>query len=497
MKISKDTPTILLGENKESFDASIKDLLEKRGIVVYECPDGIEVVRKAFTESPNLIIMDAAMLRLNGYQCCRVLRSNPVSASIPIILIGLPDNPIDKYWCMASGGDYYLQRPIDPEELNEILGRFLDTRSSKHRLFLPNTTENLTDISILTLANSILDRKLLRAEILNEIFLIDTSSITVKELINATMTIIHSLFDFGLGVVLFIYWNSAELFFYLNERLDQERLDNAKIIMLKQLREQYETYIDPNQISQNILESDQIKETRGKAQELYIHAADRKLSPCMLAFDNIRFDKLSEEEQETLKLVLDFVHGVLERKLLFEISQQLSIIDSVTQANSFAFFIKCLEREMENAGRHKFPISLFTINISNFGNITRDLKTKQKHDLIRHIHNFILATTRKSDIVARRTVSSFVFLLPFTNLKQTEGTRDRIVNHIREKLSPSLPSSIQLKIITGICEFNPERDLTPEIFITNAEPKETKESIEAEEPLSEKTVEKILREGTK
>jgi len=61
----------------------------------------------------------------------------------------------------------------------------------------------------------------------------------------------------------------------------------------------------------------------------------------------------------------------------------------------------------------------------------------------------------------------------------------------------SLPSSIQLKIITGICEFNPEWDLTPELFMANAEPKETKESTEAEEPLSEKTVEKILREGVK
>jgi hypothetical protein len=62
-------------------------------------------------------------------------------------------------------------------------------------------------------------------------------------------------------------------------------------------------------------------------------------------------------------------------------------------------------------------------------------------------------------------------------------------------LSPSPPSSIQVKITTGICEFNPERDRTSEIFMANAEPKETKESTEGEEPLSEKAVEKILKEG--
>ncbi len=483
---------ILIGASGKSFETSVKNLFEQEGVEVDECSDGIEVIRKSFLESPDLIILDVEVPGLNGYQCSRVLKGDPFMEYIPIILMGSAEEPIDRFWAAASGGNYYLHRPINAGELEEILRSFVNGKSGKNPVFAPARIQaDLSDHSIMTMANDIMERKLIRSEIMNEISLIETSDFSMKELITAIMNIVGSLYDFSLGLVMFFHDEQGELFFYKSGEMDQKHLESIKSLLLQHLKERHEIYLHPKQINFKLIEADRLEGSSVEIEDLYIHTRRIRGINCVLAFQNIGFDKLGKNEQETLLSVLDHAQGVLEKKLFFEISQKLSIIDTVTQDASLAFFMACLSSEIEKVERYDYPIAIFTISFSNLDEITRDFKTDKTHSLIRHINRLILSVSRKSDIVARYDPTSFAFLLTHIDLEQARMVQNRIHKQIMSNLSRNLPPSVELKTVMGICQFDPERDRTPEIFLENSKPQGPPRGVSNEKPLSEEEVEKV------
>ncbi len=449
---------------------------------VWECADGIEAVRKAFAKNPDLIILDVTLPRLNGHQCARILKSDPSMNSTPIIHMGSSKNPIEQYWSRVCGGDDYLQKPVNETDLDEALHRVLRKETGKHRLFAPvSTIQDLEDYAILTLATNLLEQELLRANILNEINMIDISAMPTKDLVMAVMTIVGSLYDFTLGVTLLLYDHRGEFFFYQNGQVEQNRLDEVRKLIFEHLQRQHEIYLEPRQIKQNLLLSSQGKEVSRGMDELYIHTKESGPIRSVLAFENIGFDELKAGEHEIFGLALGLAQGILEKKIFFEMSQELSIVDAVTEGYSMAFFMACLRREVENAIRNKYPMTLATIAVSNFRDLTKDLSINEVHGLIRIIKDLILRVTRKSDIVARWETASFAFLLTHAQLEKARLAQERIGKYIIKNLSRHLPSSAELVLDMGISEFNRERDRTPEIFFASAQPKGAPEKGKSED----------------
>ncbi len=471
--MNEKNTTVVLGESRETSDSSIKGLLEQRNIKVWECADGIEAIRKSFAKNPDLIILDVTLPRLNGYQFARILKSDPSMNSTPIIHMGSSRNPIERYWSGVCGGDDYLEKPVNEVDLEKALNTFLRKESGKRQLLAPvSTIPDLDDQSILALATKLLEQELLRANILNEINMIDISAMTAEDLVMAVMAIVGSLYDFAVATALFLYIDHGEIFFYQNGQVEQDRLDEVKKLILKHLQRQYEIYLDPKQIKQNLLQSNQVKEVSRETDEVYIHTKESGPVRSVLAFQDIGFKELKENDREILTLALDLAQGVLEKKIFFQMSQELSIIDAATEGDSMAFFMTILRREIENAIRNRYPITLMTIAISNYKQITKDLSTDEVHGLIRIIQNLILKVMRKSDIVARWEMASFAFLLTHTSLEKARVSQERISKYIMNNISQHLPSSAELVMDMGISQFNPERDKTPEIFFANAKPKE-------------------------
>jgi diguanylate cyclase (GGDEF)-like protein len=464
---------VLLAQNRESPDNSVKVFFERRNVEVFECEDGIEAIRESFAKNPDLIILDVKLPRLNGFQCARVLKKNPTMNATPIIHMGASNNPIEQYWTTACGGDGYLQKPVSEMDLEEYLGRLLRGGGNKRRVFGPvNMIQDLEDFSILTLASKITEQELLRANILNEINRVDILAMPTNELVMALMAIINSLYGFSLGVALLLHDQHKEFLFYQNGRVDQNHLDAVKELILKYLEQQHKIYLNSAEIEQNILQSAQDGKVSGQPEEVYIHTKESGPIRSVLAFENIGFDELQRDEQGILQVAFDLAEGVLEKKIFYEMSQRLSIIDAPMEGFSISFFMAVLEREIENSSRNRYPLILFTIAISNFKDITKELSNQEGYNFIGLINNIILKTTRKSDIVARWDVASFAFLITHTPLEKARIAQKRISNFIKKELSGRITPSIQITPSLGISQFDPERDRTPESFFSSAKPKQ-------------------------
>ena len=120
--VVEDSPTVLY---------MMADVLIKNGYEVLKATDGEEALRVAVQEQPQVILLDVILPKLNGYQICRRIKSNPDTASIPVVMITSKTRDSDRHWGMEQGADDYIVKPYDPKDLLAIVKRLVPQTEKK------------------------------------------------------------------------------------------------------------------------------------------------------------------------------------------------------------------------------------------------------------------------------------------------------------------------------------------------------------------------------
>jgi twitching motility two-component system response regulator PilH len=109
--------TILVVEDSLTQREMIMDLLRSNGLMVAIATDGVEALEKIEGDRPDLILLDIVMPRMNGYEVCRRLKSDPKTKDVPVVLCSSKGEEFDRYWGMKQGADAYIAKPFQPTEL--------------------------------------------------------------------------------------------------------------------------------------------------------------------------------------------------------------------------------------------------------------------------------------------------------------------------------------------------------------------------------------------
>ena len=91
--------------------------LERNGFDTVTAEDGEEGLRLAVERRPDLVLMDVVMPGINGFQATRELSRNPVTASIPVVMITTKGEQTDRIWGMRQGARDYIVKPVVAEDL--------------------------------------------------------------------------------------------------------------------------------------------------------------------------------------------------------------------------------------------------------------------------------------------------------------------------------------------------------------------------------------------
>ena len=120
----------ILVVDDEVYILHILDLsLGAEGFDVITATDGEEALAKAQREKPDLIILDVMMPRLDGYETCRRLKSDPGTRDIPVLLLTARGRDEDRQRGVESGADDYITKPFSP---NKLINRVSDILGIKH-----------------------------------------------------------------------------------------------------------------------------------------------------------------------------------------------------------------------------------------------------------------------------------------------------------------------------------------------------------------------------
>jgi len=110
-----DKQKILVVDDEKKIAAVLKAYLEQDGFAVITAADGLEVLRLARLEEPDLIILDLMLPGLSGEEVCRRLRQE--GSRIPVIMLTAKTAVEDRVHGLSLGADDYVLKPFSPQEV--------------------------------------------------------------------------------------------------------------------------------------------------------------------------------------------------------------------------------------------------------------------------------------------------------------------------------------------------------------------------------------------
>jgi DNA-binding response OmpR family regulator len=124
------TRKILVIEDDPATSRLVEYSLRREGYEVSKCSNGLEGIRRAHSDVPDLIILDVMLPGMDGFEICHRLRAEPDTAKLPILMFSAKAQEIDKSTGMKVGADDYLTKPSAPAEIVSRVENLLAKKSS-------------------------------------------------------------------------------------------------------------------------------------------------------------------------------------------------------------------------------------------------------------------------------------------------------------------------------------------------------------------------------
>lgn len=108
---------ILVVDDEPDVVRLIEFNLKAAGYDVITAEDGAEALQRARSASPDLIVLDLMLPEVEGLEVCKLLRRDPATAQVPIIILTAKAAEVDRILGLELGADDYVTKPFSPREL--------------------------------------------------------------------------------------------------------------------------------------------------------------------------------------------------------------------------------------------------------------------------------------------------------------------------------------------------------------------------------------------
>lgn len=116
---------ILIAESSPSLRQLVVDRLASEGYDLVEAEDGERVLKLVRSERPDLLVLDAVMAKLDGFEVIRALRDDPRTRAVPVVLLTDRTGEEKVLGRLHLGVEEYMPKPFSPHELSARIRRVL------------------------------------------------------------------------------------------------------------------------------------------------------------------------------------------------------------------------------------------------------------------------------------------------------------------------------------------------------------------------------------
>jgi two-component system phosphate regulon response regulator PhoB len=117
MDTPSSKPVLIVEDERDVVDLLTLNLRKAGGFIISTASDGVSGLNKARTEKPALIILDLMLPKMTGLEVCKVLKTDPATRHIPIMMLTAKAEEIDRIVGLEFGADDYVTKPFSPREV--------------------------------------------------------------------------------------------------------------------------------------------------------------------------------------------------------------------------------------------------------------------------------------------------------------------------------------------------------------------------------------------
>ncbi len=211
---------ILIADDSPTVTGILSYIFTEEGFQVVTAANGVEALERFYEDPPDVVVLDIEMPRMKGYQVCRVLKDDPQTAQVPIVILSSRDLQSDRYRGRSSGADAYIVKNLDDDQLLITVRRMIENSKNK-----PKSTINRKRIAegdLLERINNILDRRLFISSINNHLQSVNKDVNDFSTALIRIVTLFSSIFEFVVGGVFLAECNPPLCYLALIDGFDSK-----------------------------------------------------------------------------------------------------------------------------------------------------------------------------------------------------------------------------------------------------------------------------------
>jgi two-component system cell cycle response regulator len=422
-------PKILVVDDEPLNVKLLSAVLSRYRFQVFTSYSGQEAINVTQQKLPDIILLDIMMPVMNGYQVVEILKNNPQTNRIPIILITALDGEEVKLAGQRLGAEEILKKPVDITELIVRINTMFRLKQYKEQVSIRKKTEEVFSFEqILAVEKPVPQER-------PQILLVEDNPNDVK--------IIKSLL-YEQNYRILVAENSVSANNILRDNqievilLDVMLPDANGFQCCKQLKEKDSTQNIPIIIITSL--DDQISRLEGINAECDdfltkpVNGIELRAKIELFLKKKKKLDELQKKYQEMLNSATN---------------------DGLTGLNNQLHFKRSLELEVKRAHRHGHCLSLVMIDLDDFKKYNDFLGHLTGDKILHALGQIIQESIRETDFGARYGGEEFAVILPFTKSHDSMVVAEKIrlgVENMHQQLS--IPSElVPITVSIGIATY--------------------------------------------
>lgn len=123
------TERVLIADDEPNIVVSLSFMLKREGYEVLVAPDGTQALAMIRGERPRLVLLDAAMPGMSGFEVCEAVRADPDLSGIRILMLTAKGRETDVSKGLALGANAYMTKPFSTRDLVQKVADMLEDRA--------------------------------------------------------------------------------------------------------------------------------------------------------------------------------------------------------------------------------------------------------------------------------------------------------------------------------------------------------------------------------
>lgn len=467
---------ILVVDDDPGVVRIITSTLAGEGREFITAEDGVEAVEKVFTLSPDIVILDVRMPKMNGYQVCRLLKNDRSTWGIPVVMLTAKDRDRDRMYGLSVGAEEFIVKPFHSGELRETVDRLL-----AHTMAWPKQCPLLAHIpvsetSILTRVNSLLDRKLMEMTFLQEMTKAIVSTFDEDVILGLVLD----------GIGSYLGYERAAVFMMDDHGAMAEK--KSRGIPAHPGKYSFDTVDTEVQhrllhLMEPVVMNGSLDEDRftgrvaagpddGRYAAIPIVSREETRGVLLVDRDNAGAP-FSEERTGVLLTMAGQLGLALENARLYRAMLTMSITDGLTGLYNARYFYNRMDVEITRARRYGRPLTLFMLDIDFFKRFNDAYGHLTGDDALKSLAAVLMENTRGPDTVARYGGEEFAVILPETDIEKARVLAERIRAKVEEMTLPvgpdHAPGRVSVTVSIGMATLSGEDEGKAERLVRRAD----------------------------